>query len=84
VTIKRICYHEFYQAPILGVKIQQLLTDPRFNFRDELGEFVLQPEYYFNKILKLLVANCECNASARFEVSHKQAGSEILSEVARF
>lgn len=35
----------FYQAPILGAKIQQLLTDPRFNFRDELGEFSQQAEY---------------------------------------
>lgn len=35
----------FYQAPILGSKIQLLLTDPRFNFRDELGEFVQQAEY---------------------------------------
>ncbi len=29
----------FYQAPIIGAKIQLLLTDPRYNFRDELGEF---------------------------------------------
>jgi len=35
----------FYQAPILGAKIQLLLTDPRFNFRDELGEFAQQAEY---------------------------------------
>ncbi|MBE0434973.1 MAG: sulfotransferase [Methylomicrobium sp.] len=35
----------FYQAPILGAKIQLLLTDPRFNFRDELGEFVQQAGY---------------------------------------
>ena len=35
----------FYQAPIIGAKIQQLLTDPRFNFRDELGEFTQQSEY---------------------------------------
>ncbi|MDH4283837.1 MAG: sulfotransferase [Gallionellaceae bacterium] len=35
----------FYQAPIIGSKIQLLLTDPRFNFRDELGEFVQQAEY---------------------------------------
>ena len=36
----------FYQAPIIGAKIQLLLTDPRFNFRDELGEFVQQAEYH--------------------------------------
>jgi len=36
----------FYQAPILGAKIQLLLTDPRFNFRDELGEFIQQTEYH--------------------------------------
>lgn len=35
----------FYQAPIIGAKIQLLLTDPRFNFRDELGEFMQQAEY---------------------------------------
>lgn len=35
----------FYQAPIVGAKIQLLLTDPRFNFRDELGEFAQQAEY---------------------------------------
>lgn len=35
----------FYQAPILGSKIQLLLTDPRYNFRDELGEFSQQADY---------------------------------------
>ena len=35
----------FYQAPIIGAKIQLLLTDPRYNFRDELGEFTQQSEY---------------------------------------
>lgn len=35
----------FYRAPIIGAKIQLLLTDPRFNFRDELGEFAQQAEY---------------------------------------
>lgn len=35
----------FYQTPIIGAKIQLLLTDPRYNFRDELGEFVQQAEY---------------------------------------
>lgn len=35
----------FYQAPILGAKIQLLLTDPRYNFRDELGEFAQQAAY---------------------------------------
>ena len=35
----------FYHAPIIGAKIQLLLTDPRYNFRDELGEFVRQIEY---------------------------------------
>jgi len=35
----------FYNAPVLGAKIQQLLTDPRFNFRDELGEFAQQTEF---------------------------------------
>ena len=29
----------FYQAPYIGAKIQQLLTDPRFAFRDELQEW---------------------------------------------
>jgi hypothetical protein len=35
----------FYQAPIIGAKIQLLLTDPRYNFRDELGEFINQVGY---------------------------------------
>lgn len=35
----------FYQTPIIGAKIQLLLTDPRYNFRDELGAFVQQAEY---------------------------------------
>ena len=35
----------FFRAPILGAKIQLLLTDPRFNFRDELWEFGQQVEY---------------------------------------
>jgi hypothetical protein len=35
----------FYGAPILGAKIQLLLTGPRFNFRDELGEFLQPVEY---------------------------------------
>lgn len=29
----------FYRAPIIGAKIQLLLTDPRYSFRDELSEF---------------------------------------------
>jgi hypothetical protein len=35
----------FYQAPIIGAKTQLLLTDPRYNFRDELGEFVQQADF---------------------------------------
>ena len=35
----------FYQSPIIGAKIQLLLTDPRYNFRDELGEFIQQAEF---------------------------------------
>jgi hypothetical protein len=35
----------FYQAPVIGAKIQLLLTDPRYNFRNELGEFVQQTDY---------------------------------------
>lgn len=35
----------FYQAPIIGAKIQMLLTDPRYNFRNELGEFAQQAEF---------------------------------------
>lgn len=29
----------FYEAPLVGAKIQQLLTDPRYNFRDEILDF---------------------------------------------
>lgn len=35
----------FYQAPIIGAKIQLLLTDPQFNFRNELSEFAQQADY---------------------------------------
>ena len=35
----------FYRAPIIGAKIQLLLTDPQYNFRDELGEFAQQFGY---------------------------------------
>ncbi len=35
----------FYGAPVLGAQIQLLLTDPRYNFRNELGEFVQQVGY---------------------------------------
>jgi len=28
----------FYNAPYLGARIQQLLTDPRFNYKDELSD----------------------------------------------
>lgn len=29
----------FYGAPVIGARIQQLLTDPRYNFRDEILDF---------------------------------------------
>ena len=29
----------FYGAPLVGAKIQQLLTDPRYDFRDEILDF---------------------------------------------
>jgi hypothetical protein len=29
----------FYGAPLVGARVQQLLTDPRFNFRDEMLDF---------------------------------------------
>jgi hypothetical protein len=35
----------FYGAPLVGAQIQLLLTDPRYNFRNELGEFSLQPTF---------------------------------------
>lgn len=35
----------FFKAPIIGAKMQLMLTDPRYNFRDELGEFSQQSEY---------------------------------------
>lgn len=35
----------FYQAPIIGAKIQLLLTDRRYSFRDELGEFLQRNDY---------------------------------------
>ena len=35
----------FHRTPIVGAKIQRLLTDPQYNFRDELGEFAGQVGY---------------------------------------
>lgn len=35
----------FYQAPVIGSKIQLLLTDPRFDFRGELSELARQTQY---------------------------------------
>jgi hypothetical protein len=35
----------FYQAPIIGAKIQLLLTDARYNFRDELSDIVYPADY---------------------------------------
>lgn len=29
----------FYGAPVIGARIQQILTDPRYNFRDEILDF---------------------------------------------
>lgn len=44
VSLKSIAYptnllSRFYKAPILGSRIQQLLTDDRYNYRDELSSF---------------------------------------------
>lgn len=35
----------FYGAPIIGAKIQLMLTDPQYSFRNELGEFLELVEY---------------------------------------
>ena len=35
----------FYYAPIIGAKIQLLLTDPKYEFRDELKEFKKEIDY---------------------------------------
>jgi hypothetical protein len=35
----------FYIAPYIGAKIQDLLTNPVFNFRDELVDLVPEPDY---------------------------------------
>lgn len=35
----------FYAAPFIGAKIQRLLTDPSFNFRDELLDLVPEINY---------------------------------------
>jgi sulfotransferase family protein len=39
----------FYAAPYIGAKIQQLLTDPQFNFRNELADF--HNEIHFSSLL---------------------------------
>jgi hypothetical protein len=35
----------FYNAPVIGAKIQLMLTDPNYNFRDELGDLVQNPSF---------------------------------------
>lgn len=35
----------FYAAPYIGARIQQMLTDPRFNFRDELADCKMEINY---------------------------------------
>lgn len=35
----------FYQSPIIGAKIQLLLTDPRYSFRNELSEFTQPSDF---------------------------------------
>jgi len=36
----------FYMAPALGAKIQMLLTDPKYRFKDELGDFALPADFF--------------------------------------
>lgn len=45
VTYPTNLLSRFYRAPIIGAKIQLLLTDPRYNYRDEFREFIHQSEY---------------------------------------
>lgn len=35
----------FYGAPLVGAKIQQLLTDPIYNFRNEILDFNTEPKF---------------------------------------
>ena len=35
----------FYKAPVIGAKIQLMLTDPRYNFRDELADLMQAVDY---------------------------------------
>ena len=37
----------FYEAPIVGSKIQQLLTEPKYNFRDEILDFSFNRDIKF-------------------------------------
>ncbi len=36
----------FYKAPIIGAKIQKLLTDPTYNYKDEILDFNSDVTYY--------------------------------------
>lgn len=38
----------FYQAPIIGAKIQRLLTDPKYNFRNEILDFTSSQNFQSN------------------------------------
>jgi len=35
----------FYKVPVIGAKIQLMLTDPRYNFRDELADLIQVVDY---------------------------------------
>ena len=35
----------FYKVPVIGAKIQLMLTDPRYNFRDELADLMQVVDY---------------------------------------
>ena len=49
----------FYAAPYIGARIQQLLTDPRYNFRDEFADYAPMATYTsdLGKTLGILAPN---------------------------
>ncbi|MBK9148139.1 MAG: sulfotransferase [Flavobacteriales bacterium] len=42
----------FYQAPYLGARIQQLIADPRFNYKDELSGLLGAPAEFASEVGK--------------------------------
>lgn len=62
----------FYGAPVMGAQIQLLLTDPRFNFRNEILDF--------NSSISFESENGKTKGAGSKLEKAKSLGVEVLSE----